>query len=303
MNRAELRTAPRPTVRLRRCAVAVSLAAVAAGGLAACGSSAATTTSATSTAPAAGVHLISTNGHKLAFYVTPGHLPAIVLDAGGGLDASAWSKVAPVLAKQTGSEVISYDRAGEGRSEEVAGPWKAQDAVSDLHAGLTSLGVGDHIVLVAHSLAGEIATNYVRQYPGTVDGAVLVDASLPQFYTADEVTRLVTGGAPLVAAAKKAPSTRATRQLIAEATDYGPVHTAYHRLTWPASVPVTAIVSATTPYDGPLDANRWRAAQAAFVKAAPNRTLVTATKSSHDIEIDRPDTIVSATEAMVSQVH
>ena len=119
--------------------------------------------------------------HRLAFHVTPGHLPAIVLDAGGGLDSSYWAKLVPQLAKDTGSEVITYDRAGIGASDEVPGPWKVQDAVSDLAAGLRALGATHDVVLVSHSLAGEIATYFVRDNPGWVSGAVLVDASLPVF--------------------------------------------------------------------------------------------------------------------------
>lgn len=294
--------------RVQRTTLAIALAAVAGCGVAACGSSEAPSesspeSSSTSTpAATAGLHLIPNDGHQLAFYVIPGHLPAIVLDAGGGLDASSWSKVAPVLSQQTGSEVITYDRSGEGKSTAVPGPWTAQNAVGDLHAGLAELGVSHNVVLVSHSLAGEIATFYVREYTSSVDGAVLVDASLPTFYTDNEVGRILAASTPMVAAAKNAPSTQATRQLLAEAVDYGPIHRAYHQLTWPQSVPATAIVSAATPYTG-VDADWWRQAAATFVNDAPNRRYVTALKSSHDIEIDRPDVIVTAVEAMIKQVN
>ena len=306
---------------LQRNVLAIALVAVAGSGAAACASAAAapepsagsaTATTATPTVnpsvkatptakATAGLHMIPNGGHQLAFYVTPGHLPAIVLDAGGGNGASSWNKVAPVLAKQTGSEIITYDRSGEGKSTAVPGPWIAQHAVADLHAGLTALGVGDHIVLVSHSLAAEIATYYVRKYPGDIDGAVLVDASLPTFYTNSEVARIVAATTPLIAEAKKAPSTQATRQLLAEAVNYGPVHSAYHTLTWPQSVPATVIVSADTPYTG-ADADWWRQAAATFVKDAPNRRYVTALKSSHDIEIDRPDVIITEVETMIKKI-
>lgn len=49
--------------------------------------------------------MISNNGHAPAFNVTPGTLPAIVHDAGGGLDSPQWDKVAPVLAEDTGSMI------------------------------------------------------------------------------------------------------------------------------------------------------------------------------------------------------
>jgi pimeloyl-ACP methyl ester carboxylesterase len=246
--------------------------------------------------------MITNKGHKLAFYVTPGHLPAIVLDAGGGNDASSWNKIAPELAKNTGSEVITYDRAGEGKSDDVPGPWKAQNAADDLAAGLTQLGITKNIVLVSHSLAVEIATAFVQQHPDQVAGAVLLDANLPQFFTDTETAKLVAANTPQIDALKQAPQTRATRQLLAEAADYGPVHHAYHKLVWPQSIPATAIVSAQTPLPTPDDAQLWRQAQRDFVNAAPNRHLVTAENSSHDIPNDRPDVVINAVQDMVNQV-
>lgn len=245
--------------------------------------------------------MIANKGHKLAFYVTPGHLPAIVLDAGGGLDASYWKKIVPVLAKKTGSEIITYDRTGEGRSSDVPGPWKAQNAASDLAAGLTRLGATKNVVLVSHSLAGEIATSFVTLHPHWITGAVLVDASLPEFYTDSETAKLVAENEQQIAALKAQPQTRETRQLLAEADNYGSVHHAYHKLSWPQSVPATAIVSSRTPFTTAVDAQLWRQAQQEFVSAAPNRRLVMAEHSSHDIPIDRPDVVINAVEDMVNQ--
>ncbi|MFG2848606.1 alpha/beta fold hydrolase [Kitasatospora sp. NPDC048296] len=246
--------------------------------------------------------MITNEGHKLAFYVTPGRLPAIVLDAGGGLDSSYWNKVAPVLTKNTGSEVITYDRTGEGKSDDVPGPWKAQNAADDLAAGLTQLAVTKDVVLVSHSLAGEIATAFVQQHPDRIAGAVLVDANLPQFFTNSETAKLVAANAPQIDALKQAPQTRETRQLLAEADDYGPVHNAYHQLVWPQSIPATAIVSSQTPFPTPDDAQLWHQAQQDFANAAPNRHLVTAENSSHDIPNDRPDVVISAVQDMVNKV-
>lgn len=301
---------------LRHAALALAGVSLALCGLSACGTDRTEPTHAAAAAPRAtattppptanpaqsALHMISNKGHKLAFYVTPGRLPAIVLDAGGGLDASYWNKVAQALAKGTGSEVIAYDRSGEGRSDAVPGPWKAQYAADDLAAGLTQLGITKDVLLVSHSLAGEIATAFVQQHPQATAGAVLVDANLPPFFTDSETARLVAANAPQIASLRKAPQTRATRQLLAEAEDYGLVHRAYHALSWPQNIPATAIVSAQTPFPTPTDAQLWRQAQQEFVAAAPNRRLVTAEHSSHNVPVDRPDVVISAVQDMVNQV-
>src|SRR3954462_9259258 len=82
-------------------------------------------------APSA-THLIDVDGHKIAFHVTPGHDPTIVLDAGGGSDSSYWDTFVPELAKRTGSKIITYDRAGFGSSDDVSGNWNVHSATRDL---------------------------------------------------------------------------------------------------------------------------------------------------------------------------
>jgi pimeloyl-ACP methyl ester carboxylesterase len=303
--------------RVRRAVVALVLPVLTAGALVACaespsaepppagspsaGSQAAGTPStapAASGAPGAGgaaeLRMVENNGHRLAFHVTPGRLPAIVLDAGGGEDSSYWNALVPQLARATGSTIITYDRAGIGDSDEVPGPWDARAAVSDLVAGLEQLGVPDGVILVSHSQAGEVATYTVREHPGLVAGAVLVDANLPPFFTDEQIARIVAVNGPQIEALKAQPSTKQNRQLIATAANFGPAHQAYHQLTWPDSVPVTVIVSEKTPFDGsPEDAQHWRDAAAAFAKAGPDRTLVTATGTSHDVPNDAPALVLT----------
>jgi pimeloyl-ACP methyl ester carboxylesterase len=301
--------------RLRRVLLAVVLPAMTVGGLAACSDTpaparASVTAAAPATAPSAPApsaptaenHMITNKGHKLAFYVMPGHGPAIVLDAGGGEDHTQWKDIVPQLAQATGSEIITYDRAGLGASDEVKGPWDVHAAVSDLEAGLHQLGVTKDVILVSHSQAGEVATYFVRKHPTLVSGAVLVDASLPQFSTDDQIERVIAATTPQIEALKKQASTKQSRQLIATAANYGPMHHAYHKVSWPGSVPAIVIVSEKTPFDGsPQDAQHWRDAAASFVKAGPDRTLVTAVGSSHEIPQDKPELVLEQIEKMVAE--
>lgn len=301
-----------PRRHARRVLPTMLLLAVTAGTLTACSetgasapadsassASAAPTASASKPAADPTLHMINDDGRRLAFHVTPGHSPAIVLDAGGGLDSSYWKNLVPKLAAATGSEIITYDRTGLGDSDEVPGPWKVESAVSDLEIGLRELGVTRNVILVSHSQAGEVATYFTRANPRLVSGAVLVDASLPELYTDKEIARLVAANKPQVDAAKADPSTKENRQLIATAENYAPMHRAYHQVSWPGSVPATVIVSEKTPFDGsPEDAQLWRDAATAFAKAGPDRTLVTAEGSSHDIPSERPGLVLSEIEKM-----
>lgn len=248
--------------------------------------------------------MVERDGRTIAFHVIAGKLPAIVLDAGGGEDSSHWSTLAPELAKETGAEIITYDRAGEGESSEESGPWSLESATRDLEAGLRALGATHHTVLVPHSLAGEIATDIVGKHPDWFGGAVLVDANVPEFFTDSNIAYAMRLYGPTIAALRKAPpTTDAGRQLLALSGSYVAVSRAFHRLTWPTSVPVTVIVSEKTPLPDKAAAQSWRDAEAAFAHAAANRTLVVAAGSSHDVVHDRPDVVLKAIVAMWHQAN
>ncbi|MFJ5837575.1 alpha/beta fold hydrolase [Streptomyces shenzhenensis] len=289
----------------------LALLALTAGAVTACSDSDSTAkdspSAGSSASPGAGqageakLHMVDNDGHRLAFYVMQGKGPTIVLDAGGGEDSSQWHDLIPTIHEVTGATVVTYDRAGMGKSDVVPGAWKVESAVSDLKAGLDELGVTENVTLVSHSQAGEVATYFAKENPKMLSGAVLVDASLPPLYTDEEITRFAAATQPQVDAAKKDPDKLQNRQLISTAESYVPMHKAYHKVSWPNSVPATVIVSEKTPFDGsPEDVQRWKDAARAFADDGPNRTLVTADNSSHDVPKDRPDLVLKEIESRVT---
>ncbi|MFI6862023.1 alpha/beta fold hydrolase [Streptomyces sp. NPDC050421] len=223
------------------------------------------------------------------------------MDSGGGEDSSYWNDLVPKLHAATGATVVTYDRAGLGKSDVVPGPWKVDSAVSDLESGLRQLGVTKNVTLVSHSQAGEIATYFAKENEKMLSGAILVDANLPPLFTDEQITRLVAFSQPQVDAAKKDPDNPQNRQLISTSESFVETNKAFHKATWPHAVPATVIVSEKTPFDGsPEDAQRWRDAAATFVHDGPHRTLVTAKGSSHDVPKDRPDLVLKEIESMVA---
>jgi pimeloyl-ACP methyl ester carboxylesterase len=238
--------------------------------------------------------LIDVDGHKIAFHITRGHEPTIVLDAGGGLDSSYWDTLVPELAQRTGSRIITYDRAGFGTSDDVSGDWNVHSATRDLAVGLEKLHATRRVILVSHSLAGEIATYLVGQHPEWFVGGVLVDANVPDYFTNEAIARGQAIYAPILAAIRAAPPTRSGRQLLALSGSFVETSRAFHAASWPASIPAIVIVSQKTPFEEPADAQWWKDAHAQFAKRAPNRRVVTAAGSSHDVAHDRPDVILSA---------
>jgi pimeloyl-ACP methyl ester carboxylesterase len=252
------------------------------------------------TSPSASTHMIERAGHKIAFQVTPGHSPIIVLDAGGGLDSTYWNTLLPELAKRTGCKIITYDRAGFGRSDEVPGPWSVQSATDDLANGLERLGATRNVILVSHSLAGEIATYLARRHPQWILGVVLVHANVPEVFTDSFIERSIALYAPIIAATKAAPPSQSGRQLLALSQSFRETSEAFHRVTWPAAVPAIVIVSEQTPLDAAEDAQWWRDAHQQFANGSNNRKLVVADRSSHDVAHDRPDVIVQAVAQLLA---
>ena len=244
------------------------------------------------------------HGHHLAFHVLPGRLPALVLDAGGGADSSYWNSILPELAKRTGSEIITYDRAGFGASDEVPPPYRLEDAVTDLESGLTQLSLTHDLVLIPHSYAGAIAIYLAMRHPDWISGAVLIDTNVPEFFTDEEVAHMGPIIQPMVAEEAAAHPSKQTRTQKAITDAYVETSHAFHKATWPDSIPCTVIVSERTPFPPSMtfDTTLWIQAHKDFAGKARNRTLVFAKGSSHDIAHDRPELIVEATVKLVDQL-
>jgi pimeloyl-ACP methyl ester carboxylesterase len=231
-------------------------------------------------------------------------LPALVLDAGGGADSSYWNSILPELAKRTGSEIITYDRAGFGASDEVSPPYRMEDAVTDLESGLAQLGLTHDLVLIPHSYAGAIAIYLVMRHPDWVSGAVLVDTNVPEFFTDEEVAHMGPIIQPMVAEEATAHPSKQTRTQKAITNAYVETSHAFHKAVWPDSIPCMVIVSERTPFPPSMtfDIALWIQAHKDFAGKSPNRTLIFAKGSSHDIVHDRPELIVEATGKLVDQL-
>jgi pimeloyl-ACP methyl ester carboxylesterase len=226
---------------------------------------------------------------RLAFYVVPGRAPAVLFEAGGGLDSSSWSTVVGPIHRATGAQLILYDRAGEGASDEDPRPYSLKNSVDDLKAGLDQIGAPKRFVFVGHSFAGEIGTAFITQNPGRFAGAVLVDANIPSFFTSDVIGEMA-------ATFPRAPDrrTKSARTVAAMMQVFPQMQAAFHAMAWPKDTPVIVILSDHAPLASARQTRRWIDANTAFVAEAPNRRLVHARGSSHSVMLDRPDVVVQA---------
>ncbi len=232
--------------------------------------------------------MVDVGGYRLHFHVVKGHGLPILFDAGGGDDASTWDAILTPAAKVTGATLITYDRAGFGKSEVAPFDYNIVKEVQGLETGLAKLGYSGDIMLVAHSLGGAYATLYASRHPNQVKSSVLVDISLPCFNTDAELESMMqdkTQIATLEAKGGGWPS------LIA---NYAANARFMRTVPFPGNIPAISITSDRTPFDEKPRADRWRTCHHDFAAGLPNVQAITAYGTGHYIFKDSPELVVAA---------
>jgi pimeloyl-ACP methyl ester carboxylesterase len=245
--------------------------------------------------PTASDKMIDVGGTVLHFRVTPGCSPTILLEAGGSLDSSEWTKLQPQLHAATGAAIVSYDRAGFGRSHLPRGTYGIDQQVTWLRQGLGRAKVPEEVVLVGHSYGALLIQIFAHRYPEITKGVVLLD---PQTVaTVDAIGgpsavpfQMPTSPPKLVAAeTRKRDSFPADLNIVRQAP-------------FPNTLPITVVAAGIRwlPTDALNDA--FDAGRKSIVTGFPNRHLVVAERSGHMISDDRPDVVLSTVQAMVDEV-
>jgi pimeloyl-ACP methyl ester carboxylesterase len=233
--------------------------------------------------------LVDVGGHRLRVEVIRGDRPlAFVLESGGGAELASWAWVPESIAARTGATVVVYDRAGFGGSELGPADLSPEEQIEDLREALEALEVPRPRILAGHSYGGLMAMLHAARHPDEVVGLLLVDAMNPRFVAA--TGDFVHSTVPAITD----PTTdreHAGARLIRTFDAFVTVVAAEE----PAIDLPVAIVTAGEPWWGPPEIDSaWRASHASMAEAAPNRWLVVAEGSDHDIPAERPDAIVDA---------
>ncbi len=119
------------------------------------------------TAPAIGTTL---------HYVRGGAGPAVILLHGFPEDWYVYHRIMPLLAKQF--TVVAVDLRGIGGSAATPGGYDAANMAEDVHHLAEDLHL-EHVYVVGHDIGGMVAYAFVRLYPETCRGVMLLDAPVP----------------------------------------------------------------------------------------------------------------------------
>ena len=99
----------------------------------------------------------------------------VIFESGFGRDLNVWRKVAPDVARS--NKVVTYSRAGHGRSEARPGTPTLASRTDELEQMIAAAGLTPPFVLVGHSYGGFVIRSYAARHPGEIAGMVFVDPS------------------------------------------------------------------------------------------------------------------------------
>jgi pimeloyl-ACP methyl ester carboxylesterase len=120
---------------------------------------------------------VDAGGHRLHLLIVGEAGPTVVLESGWPGCGLGWDRVRGPVGRF--ARVVTYDRAGTGKSEPGPAPRHAERIATELHTALASAGIGPPYILVGQSLGGPYVRVFAKMYPDDVSGMVLVDPTQP----------------------------------------------------------------------------------------------------------------------------
>lgn len=107
--------------------------------------------------------------------------PTVVVENGLGETSANWFRIRTDIERST--RICTYDRAGQGWSDDVSHPQDGLAIAADLHMLLARAGEQGPFLLVGHSAGGPYALTFAARYPDDVAGLVLLDSMSPDSFT------------------------------------------------------------------------------------------------------------------------
>jgi hypothetical protein len=231
--------------------------------------------------------------HKLHFEIIKGKGTPILFEAGAGNDGTVWSTILKPIAEITGATLITYDRAGFGKStidtlEMDESKHGIISSVEDLEAGLKILGYDKEIMLVSHSYGGHLSTLYSVRHSGLVKTIVLIDVTHDFYYMNDYFEK------ESKKEEKHMPELKKNNLgFYYLALNFPETNNIMGKLTIPQNIPVVDFVSEISFFKEKNKVEYWKECHKKFVESHPNSIGINARGCHHYIWLDNPGLIIT----------
>ncbi len=273
--------------------------------------------------------MVDVGGYRLHINCVGTGSPTVVIDAGWGDSAGAWSSwVQPAVGSTT--RICTYDRAGIGYSDSGPLPRTAQHFAEELHTLLRRADVAGPYVMVGHSLGGLTVRVFAHDYAAEVAGVVLIESMSPsQARPSPSATPTETASHSIADWVLTLPARTGMLRLLA-----GPVH-AVDEFAPEAANPYSIFWVTPRSLQAWLDEGKgtsdslaqagavhtfgatplivlsrgaavdpnpdWQTMQTQLLELSPTSQQMFAEESGHSIEFDQPEAAVHAIDKMVEQ--
>lgn len=119
--------------------------------------------------------MIDVGGYKLHLNCSGQGSPAVILEGGLGDSSLIWHDVQQSISKF--ARVCSYDRGGLGWSDKSPLARDPLNETTELHLLIERAQIPQPVLLVGHSMGGDLVRLYASRFPERVAGVLLVEAS------------------------------------------------------------------------------------------------------------------------------
>ncbi len=254
--------------------------------------------------PVTGEHLIDAGSYHLFFRVIRGEGPVVLLESGGGMDSSEWEVLAPRIAAATGATIVTYDRAGFGKSDLPDLPYDMREESASLWRALAKLGLDGNVVLAGHSYGGWMIRLHAHDHPDRVAGLVFIDPFNCEFVEALGIAYCDRHPMMGPGALKDIPAADLTREqqamLRMTGDGLGPKVALMKETRIPAGIPVRLISSRQPFLPETKEQEAWWRSHEVVTAAIPGAVLVEAAESGHMVPWQQPELVIESIQDVLA---
>lgn len=214
--------------------------------------------------------------------------PVIIMEAGYGDYSKAWDLIAEELTEY--GTVLTYDRAGMGKSGKSSKRRISSEMVKDLRSCLEQLQLKPPYIFVGHSFGGINARLFADFYPEDMSGIVLVD-STPENYKEDFL--------PIMSLEFQEAY---YKQFVYESSyeefmfSLGEVDKHCQSMR---NIPLAVLAAGKKAFYSPDAQMKWLQLQEELLRLSSNNKFVIAKQSGHYIQKDEPYCVIDAVKWII----